>query len=115
MEGHPEVVSIVSVSTDRTVSPGQELSNNRFGLPLGPVAAALARRPDLWSTAVRSALSLAPNGWWRRAPFLPVPDPEWLRFRMATAYGGTGRVDSDSPFDTDDLITWLEWRKDWQG
>lgn len=64
-------------------------------------------RPHLWITAVTSAVSLAPKGWWRRSPFLPIPDDDWLRFRLETAYGGDGT----GPIDPQDLITWLEWRK----
>ncbi len=79
------------------------------------VGLALIRRPDLWSTSLRAGLSLAPSGWWRRAPYLPLPDSEWLRFRMSTAYGGDGRLSRDSAFEADDLITWLEWRKSWPG
>ena len=33
---------------------------------------------------------LAPDGWWRRPPHLPLPDPAYLRFRMVTAHGGDG-------------------------
>ena len=33
---------------------------------------------------------LARPGWWRRPPFLPLPAPDYLRFRMETAYGGAG-------------------------
>ncbi len=73
------------------------------------------RRPDLWATAVRAGLSMAPTGWWHRPPFLPLPDRRWLRFRLETAYGGDGRFGPDSPFDVEDLITWLEWRKAWPG
>lgn len=72
---------------------------------LGP----LSRRPDLWPVAARAGRELARPGWWRRPPFLPVPDPDWLRFRLETAYGGEG----DGPPDADDLLTWLEWRRDW--
>lgn len=68
---------------------------------------AVVRRPDLWSTAVRSAIGLAPRGWWRRAPFLPLPDADWLHFRLVTAYGGDG----STPMRAHDLITWLEWVK----
>jgi hypothetical protein len=25
--------------------------------------------------------------WWRRAPFLPLPDPTYLGWRLHTAYG----------------------------
>ena len=67
----------------------------------------IARRPKLWPVAVSSAVALVPRGWWRRRPFLPLPDRRWLRFRMETAYGGDG---TRSP-DPDDVITWLEWRR----
>ncbi len=33
---------------------------------------------------------------------------------MATAYGTPG-PDEDPPFDGEDLITWLEWRREWPG
>ncbi len=92
---------------------GTSTGTNPVGLPMADVMTALVRRPDLWSTALRAALSLAPAGWWRRSPFLPLPDPDWLRFRMSTAYGGDGNVGTDSAFHTDDLITWLEWRRSW--
>ena len=79
-----------------------------FGLrSIGTVAVTLARRPSLWPEAVRSARSLAPRGWWRRPPFLPVPDRRWLHFRLVTAYGGDG----STPIEADDLVTWLEWRR----
>lgn len=75
-------------------------------VPRGTVAAAgaVAARPSLWGAALRQARTLAPTGWWRRPPFLPVPDRAWMRFRLVTAYG-----DPDGPIDTDDLLTWLRW------
>ena len=60
-------------------------------------------RPLLWITAVRQALRLARRRWWTRAPFLPVPDPDYLRFRFETQYGANGRPDPH------DLVTYLEW------
>lgn len=69
------------------------------------VAAALVRRPDLWATAVVMALRLARPGWWRRAPFLPLPAAEYLRFRMETQYGGDGTAWADPR----DLVTYLAW------
>ncbi|HZA78346.1 MAG TPA: hypothetical protein VE623_18355 [Acidimicrobiales bacterium] len=68
-------------------------------------AAAVARHPSLWATGVRQALVLAAPGWWRRRPFLPLPTPEYLRFRLQTAYGGEGDRDPDP----DDLVTYLRW------
>ncbi len=72
---------------------------------------ALARRPDLWAAAAVAGRRLAPAGWWRSAPFLPLPDPAWLHFRLVTAYGGDG----DGAMDADELITWLEWSRDFPG
>lgn len=70
----------------------------------GAAAVALVRRPRLWPAAVRQARALVPPGWWRRRPFLPVPDQAWLRFRMTTAYGDAGAA-----LDVEDLLTWLAW------
>jgi hypothetical protein len=75
----------------------------------GRAVLALLVRPDLWWTAVRVALRLAPAGWWRRPPFLPLPSPQYLRFRMVTAYGGDG----SSPARPADLVAYLEWCRAW--
>lgn len=69
---------------------------------------ALVARPGLWMTAASQLKKLAPNGWWRRAPFLPVPDPSYFGFRLQTAYGDT----EEAP-PVDGLVTYLEWIKDW--
>ena len=71
-------------------------------------ALALARHPDLWTTAVRQIAVLAVAGWWRRAPFLPIPDREYLRFRFQTMYG-----DPDRAPDPDDVVTYLRWCRAW--
>ena len=68
--------------------------------------AAVAARPDLWTTAARQAVRLAPDRWWRRWPPLPMPDEEWLGFRSKTAYG-----DARRPPDPADVVAWLEWCK----
>ncbi len=69
---------------------------------------AVARHPSLWVTGVRQARVLAAPGWWRRRPFLPLPAPDYLRFRLQTAYGGTG----EGAPDPDDLVTYLRWIRD---
>ena len=66
---------------------------------------AVARHPSLWPVALVQARRLARPGWWRRRPFLPLPDREYLRFRMQTAYGGDG----SAPPRPDDLVTYLRW------
>lgn len=67
-------------------------------------AIAIVRRPRLWPTAIRQMRRLAPPGWWRRRPFLPVPSGEYLAFRLQTQYG-----DADHPWDPDDVVGYLEW------
>jgi hypothetical protein len=61
------------------------------------------RRPGLWSTAATQARRLVPPGWWRRAPFLPLPSRTYVRFRLRTQYGQTGEPDPG------DVVTYLEW------
>ena len=68
-------------------------------------AGAVARHPSLWLTGARQALVLAAPGWWRRAPFLPLPSPDYLRFRLQTAYGGAG----DRAPEPRDIVTYLRW------
>ena len=74
-----------------------------------PVVRAVLRRPGLWPTAARQAAVLAPRGWWRRRPFLPVPDAEYLRFRMVTAYGMPDREPEPG-----DVVTYLRWCREWR-
>lgn len=69
-------------------------------------AGAVAGRPRLWITAVVQFRRLLPDGWWRRRPFLPVPDPAMLRFRLTTQYG-----DPEHRPEVDDLVAWLWWCK----
>jgi hypothetical protein len=64
---------------------------------------AVVVRPRLWPTALRQAVRMTRPRWWTRAPFLPIPDAAYLRFRLQTAYGlqGTPRAS--------DLVRYLEW------
>ena len=71
------------------------------------VVIAVAARPRLWVPALGAGASLVPSRWWSRRPFLPLPDRDWLRFRVITAYGGDGTT----PLAVDDVLTWLEWRR----
>jgi len=65
---------------------------------------AVLMRPGLWLTALRQAWRLVPRRWWARPPFLPLPDREYLRFRLETQYG-----DPEHRPEPDDLVTYLEW------
>lgn len=72
-------------------------------LALG-VAGAVALRPDLWATAVRQLVALAPRRWWRRRPFLPVPDGDYLAFRLEAMYGS-----ATPEAGSGDVVAYLEW------
>ena len=65
--------------------------------------AAVLRRPGLWPTALAQLFRLARPGWWRRPPFLPLPDRDYVRFRLQTAYGPHGRPAAG------DLVAYLNW------
>ena len=71
---------------------------------IGPAAAALVARPGLWATALRQVRVLAAPGWWRRRPWLPLPDPDYLRFRLVTQYG-----DPEHAPEPADVIAYLHW------
>lgn len=68
------------------------------------VVAAVLRRPDLWGTALGAVLRLAAPGWWRRRPYVPLPDAGLWAFRMVTAYGRP-----DAPPQPADVLSYLEW------
>ncbi len=68
------------------------------------VAAAVARRPSLWPVAGRQVLRTARTGWWRRPPFLPVPSPAYVRFRLLTQYGS-----AEHPPEPADVLNYLSW------
>ncbi len=69
------------------------------------MAVGLVRQPWLWPTAARQMAVLAPSGWWRRPPWLPLPDAAYLAFRLQTQYGGDGRA-VPAP---GDLVRYLGW------
>ena len=73
----------------------------------GRAVLAVLVHPALWLTGAKQALVLARPGWWHRPPFLPLPAPDYLRFRLETAYGGLG----DRPIEPSDLVAYLRWCK----
>jgi hypothetical protein len=74
------------------------------------VVRAVAARPRLWTAALRQYGRMVPRDWWRRRPFLPVPDPGYVRFRVETAYGAHART-SDAAHD---IVAYLDWCRDAQ-
>ena len=70
------------------------------------IGVAVGVRPGLWLISLRQMRTFAPDGWWRRWPFLPVPRSDMIRFRMVTMYGNPDAVPT-----TADFVGWLEWCK----
>ena len=76
------------------------------------VVGAVIVRPTLWVTAVRQLARLAPTGWWKRAPFVPVPPRNYMEFRLVTQYGGEhGALQAD--IRAQDVVDYLQWCKQW--
>ena len=59
---------------------------SRLGLTL-TLAGRAALRPRLAADLLRVAWRFRRRRWWARAPFLPLPPREYVRWRMHTAYG----------------------------
>jgi hypothetical protein len=74
-----------------------------------PAVGSVLARPTLWWTGVRQVFALAPRGWWRRWPLLPLPAPAYLRFRLITAYGAT-----DTAPLPEDVVSYLRWCRAWR-
>ena len=62
------------------------------------------RHPATGAALLRVAWRFRRRRWWRRAPFLPLPDRDYLRWRMHTAYG-----DYDTVPPVDDVIRYARW------
>ena len=80
------------------------LSSLRSG---ASISIAVLRRPTLWPTATKLIFRLIPRRWWARAPFLPVPNRGYMRFRVLTQYG-----DQDHVLEVADVLKYLYWLKD---
>lgn len=74
------------------------------------LAARAALSPRLALDLLRTGWAFRRRDWWRRAPFLPLPDREYLRWRMYTAYGSEDAV--PPPLD---VIRFARWRRETMG
>ncbi|MGH7593882.1 MAG: hypothetical protein ACRELE_08550 [Gemmatimonadales bacterium] len=62
--------------------------------------------PRLAVDLLRTAWAFRRRAWWTRAPFLPVPDGPYLRWRMYTAYGDERAVPP-----LHDVVRFARWRR----
>jgi len=60
--------------------------------------------PPLAAALLRVAWRFRRRQWYRRPPFLPIPDRHYLRWRMLTAYG-----DADAVPSVDDVARYARW------
>jgi hypothetical protein len=71
----------------------------------------LTWRAALSPRVARDLLGLAwamrTRDWWRRFPVLPLPPPEYLRWRMLTAYG-----DEDALPSVREVLRYARWRRE---
>lgn len=74
------------------------------------LAARALPRPRLALDLLRTAWAFRRREWWRRPPFLPLPDRAYLRWRMYTAYG-----DEDAVPPAEDVIRFARWRRETMG
>jgi len=106
--------AIVGVMTDPRTPPERPVPVTRL-LPLSAQVAlvsGVARRPQLWATALRQLWAVRDHRWWRRPPFLPLPPGDYARFRLQTMYGGSGRLPDDvAVHAAADIIRWLGWAR----
>lgn len=62
------------------------------------------RRPALAVNLLRVSWRFRSRIWYRRFPFLPLPDSEYLKWRLHTAYGEDGAVPS-----AEDIERYARW------
>jgi hypothetical protein len=70
------------------------------------VVAAVVVHPSLWLVALRQWRRTTPHGWWKHAPFLPLPSGDYVRFRLVTQYGSV-----DHRIEPVDVLNYLSWCK----
>ncbi|HEY6947561.1 MAG TPA: hypothetical protein VI297_01990 [Gemmatimonadales bacterium] len=66
--------------------------------------------PRLARDLLAAAWAFRRRDWWRRFPFLPLPDRAYLRWRMYTAYADANAVPPAA-----DVIRFARWRRETMG
>ncbi len=66
--------------------------------------------PRLALDLLHAAWAFRRRRWWAQPPFLPLPDGEYLRWRMYTAYADEAAVPPP-----DDVIRFARWRRETMG
>ncbi|MDT8341702.1 MAG: hypothetical protein RQ751_09345 [Longimicrobiales bacterium] len=69
------------------------------------------RKPWRIPALLGAAWAFRARGWWRRAPFLPLPPAGYLRWRNETAYGDPDAVVPPEPFER--FVVWSAHMRSW--
>lgn len=92
-------------------SPSGSLDEPSYRGSWGALAARLALhaaiRPRLALDLLRTGWAFRRRRWWAAAPFVPLPDRTYLRWRMYTAYGDEAAVPP-----AEDVIRFARWRRE---
>lgn len=72
--------------------------------PLRGYVAQALRHPTLIPSLLRAGWRFRARGWWRRAPFLPLPPAQYMAWRNETAFG-----DPDAQTPPEALARYLHW------
>ena len=62
------------------------------------------RRPTTAAALMTIAWRFRRRRWYRQSPFLPLPDADYVRWRMLTAYGDANAIPSAS-----DVLRYARW------
>jgi hypothetical protein len=74
---------------------------------VGRLALRALVNPRLALDLLRLVWSFRARDWYRRAPFLPLPPADYMRWRMFTAYGDERAVPP-----LDDVVRFARWRRE---
>ncbi|MFI5236124.1 MAG: hypothetical protein ACHQXA_10460 [Gemmatimonadales bacterium] len=88
------------------MTAGAAAKGSWIGITLALVPRALLS-PSLAVALLSAFWAFRRRRWWTRPPFIPLPDPTYLRWRMYTAYGDESAVPP-----VDDLIHFSRWRRE---
>ena len=76
----------------------------RYGKIVFALAGMALRRPRTGWALLRAAWRFRARGWYRRPPFLPLPPPGYITWRLQTAYGDESRLP-----EAGELQRYLDW------
>lgn len=95
------------MTSDAPSSPSSLPPSGSWGSLITRLVFRALINPRLALDLLRTAWAFRRRAWWRSAPFLPVPDREYLRWRMYTAYG-----EEDAVPPLEDVIAFARWRRE---